>query len=108
MNLDGIAALATPGVFGHIRGYLGVVEPQMRKALHLHMLIQLVGFAHPKDLLHSGVLQDTFKRLWYFVASIYFRSSEGFASQLQEPSATQRLRPWAADLSPRVPGVPYA
>ena len=56
--LDGIVAQETPGVFGHVRAYLGVVEPQMRKALHIHMLVQLLGFSHPEDLLHSDVLPN--------------------------------------------------
>jgi len=36
---DNIPANALPGILGHVRAYLGVVEPQMRKALHIHMLI---------------------------------------------------------------------
>ena len=55
---DGIAARETPGIFGHVRAYFGVVEPQMRKALHIHMLIQLHGFSHPQDLFHSNVLEE--------------------------------------------------
>ena len=34
----------------------------MRKALHLHMLIQLVGFSHPDDLLRDNQVGDLFKR----------------------------------------------
>ena len=64
---DNIAASETPGIFGHVRAYLGVVEPQMRKALHIHMLIQLLGFSHPQDLFGSNVLPDTFS------AAVVFR-----------------------------------
>ena len=44
---DNIASTELPGIFGHVRAYFGVVEPQMRKALHVHMLVQLLGFSHP-------------------------------------------------------------
>ena len=40
--------------------------------MHVHMLVQLVGFGHPQDLFGTDVLPDTFRRLWYFVASICF------------------------------------
>ena len=65
---DGIPAHAESGVFGHVRAFFGVVEPQMRKALHVHMLVQLLGFGHPQDLFGTDVLPDTFRRLWYVVA----------------------------------------
>ena len=74
--LEGIPARETPGIFGYISGYLAVVEPQMRKALHEHMLIQLLGFAHPQDIFGNEVLPNIFVRLWYFVASISFRSRQ--------------------------------
>ena len=90
--LDSIAAGETPGIFGHVRAYLGVVEPQMRKALHIHMLIQLLGFSHPEDLFRGDFLQDMFRRLWYFVASISFRSTEAFANYLQVDSAMEALQ----------------
>ena len=77
---DGIPARVVPGVFGHVSGYLGVVEPQMRKALHIHMLIQLHGFSHPADLVTSGTLAAVFCRIWHFVASICFRSVEALGS----------------------------
>ena len=55
---DGIPAHCIPGVFGHLAGYLGVVEPQMRKALHVLFLLQLHGFSHPSDLITSGRIGD--------------------------------------------------
>ena len=57
----------------------------------MHMLIQLLGFSHPQDLFATDVLPDTFRRLWYFVASISFRSTEGFAHYLNEDVAMQTL-----------------
>ena len=90
-SMDSIAAGEAPGIFGHVRAYLGVVEPQMRKALHLHTLVQLVGFAHPRDLFGSQILPDMLRRLWYFVASVSFRSTEGFANQLNLDSAMEKL-----------------
>ena len=91
-SMDSIAAHETPGIFGHVRAFLGVVEPQMRKALHLHMLIQLVGFSHPEDLFKDNIVPDLFKRLWYFVASISFRSTEAFADYLHVEEAVQALQ----------------
>ena len=55
-STDGIPAKEQSGVFGYVRAYFGVVEPQMRKALHVHMLIQLLGFSHPQDLFANDVL----------------------------------------------------
>ena len=86
-NADNIAACELPGVFGYVRAYFGVVEPQKRKTLHTHMLVHLLGFAHPQDLMHDDVLPDIFRRVWYFVASISFRSTEAFANYLHHPSA---------------------
>ena len=67
-HADGTPAEATPGIFGYISGFLGAVEPQMRKALHVHMLVQLIGFAHPLDIFEKHNLPKTFRRVWYFVA----------------------------------------
>ena len=91
-NPDNIAANELPGVFGYVRAYFGVVEPQKRKTLHTHMLVHLLGFAHPQDLMHDDVLPDIFRRVWYFVASVCFRSTEAFASYLRHPSAMEALR----------------
>ena len=89
---DGIAAAEVPGVFGHVRAYLGVVEPQMRKMLHIHMMVQLLGFAHPDDLFRSNLLETTFRTVWYFVASISFRSTEGSVHYLGSDQAMEALR----------------
>jgi len=90
--VDSIAARETPGIFGHVRAYMGVVEPQMRKALHIHALVQLWGFSHPTDIFRDDLLADVFRRVWYFVASISFRSTEAFAHYLDVPSAMEALQ----------------
>ena len=64
----------------------------MRKALHVHMLVQLLGHMHPDDIFRRGRLAETFKRLWYFVASICFRSTEAFADYLSCDSAMETLQ----------------
>ena len=64
----------------------------MRKALHIHMLVQLHGFAHPETLFGTEVLPDIFRRLWYFVASICFRSTEAFAKYLDVDEAMSALQ----------------
>ena len=61
-SLDSIAAHETPGIFGYVRGYMGVAEPQMRKGLHVHMLIQVLVFAHPEDTFRSEGLPDVVRR----------------------------------------------
>ena len=58
----------------------------------MHMLIQLHGFAHPEDLFGKGTLIDTFRRVWHFVASICFRSTEAFAAYLGENAAMDALQ----------------
>ena len=73
-HYDTVPARLESGIFGGIAGYLGVVEPQLRKMLHLHMLVQLLGFAHPDDIFKRGNLKDMIKRVWNFVSSICFIS----------------------------------
>ena len=78
-HMDGIAARLETGIFGSVAGYLGVIEAQMRKMLHLHMLVQLHGFSHPDDIFRRGQLEQRIKAVWAFVASICFGSSEALA-----------------------------
>ena len=92
LHADGVPSGETPGIHGHVAGYLGVVEPQMRKALHIHMLVQLLGFADPEDIFSQDQFEDVFRRVWCFVASICFRSTEGFARYLGEPAAMETLQ----------------
>ena len=77
---------------GHVAAYMGVVEPQMRKALHMHMLVQLLGFAHPDDIFKAGRFHETFKRVWRYVSSVSYRSTEAFASQCNAPEAFHALQ----------------
>ena len=72
--------------------YFGVVEPQKRKTLHIHMLVQLLGFMNPEDILNDNALPDIFRRIWYCVASICFRRTEAFADYLRHPQAVQTLQ----------------
>ena len=64
----------------------------MRKALHVHMLVQLLGFTHPDDLFAGDLLPNTFHRLWHYVASVCFRSTEAFADYLKVPEARDSLQ----------------
>ena len=64
----------------------------MRKALHIHMLVQLLGFSHPTDVFGSDLLPNVFRGLWYFIASICFRSTEGFADYLQVDEAMEAVQ----------------
>ena len=89
---DGLPCRCESSVYGHVSGYLGVIEPQMRKALHMHMLVQLHGFAHPADIFEGRCLEVAFRRTWAFVASVCFRSTEAFAHYLGEPSAVATLQ----------------
>ena len=58
--VDSVATCEEAGIFGYVRAYLGVVEPQMRKALHVHMLVQLLGFSHPEDLFRGDSVINVF------------------------------------------------
>ena len=42
LPLDGFACQTNPGCAGFLSWYMGVVEPQLRKALHLHALLGVV------------------------------------------------------------------
>ena len=85
--MDGVASRLEAGIFGSVSGYLGVIKAQMRKMLHLHMLVQLHGFSHPDDIFRRGDLQARNTEVWRFVASICFRSTEAFARFLHEDSS---------------------
>ena len=89
---DGVPSRCEPGLLGHLAGYLGIVEPQQRYTEHIHMLVQLLGFAHPRDFFQQGSFIDMLRRVWCFVANILFESQEGFASYLGSESAMEVLR----------------
>ena len=63
----------------------------MGNGLHVHMLVQQLGYAYPKVLCATNVLPVTFCRLLYSVASISFRNTETAANHLQEDLAMDKL-----------------
>jgi hypothetical protein len=93
---DGLICKDTPGSFAYISHFLVVVEPQMRKALHGHGLLGVVGFTQPEVFFALPGLAEKIKRAWHYVASICFRSVEAFAAHMHEPvhvSAALRTAP---------------
>ena len=78
-HLDGVAADVVPGIYGHISGATAVAEPQLRKALHLHALLQAVGYDDPAQLFDTDDFERMFARVWRFNASSYFCAPEAFA-----------------------------
>ena len=91
-HADGFPCKCEPGIFNFIMSYLGIVEPQMRWTEHLHMLLQLMGFAHPQDFFRGRAFADAFRSVWKFVSSIVFESQEAFANYLGTSSAMDTLR----------------
>ena len=73
---DGFPCKCEPGMLSFVKGYLGIVEPQMRFTEHMHMLIQVFGFSGPRDFFRGQNFADMYRRVWAFVASITFRSLE--------------------------------
>ena len=62
----------------------------MRLTEHLHMLIQIFPFTHPRTYYESRAFKDAFRRIWSYFASVSFTSVEALAARLGAPSA------WAA------------
>ena len=89
---DGFPCRTEPGIFGYICGYLGMVEPRACKSLHIHMMLQVLGFAHPSDLSGNGDFACMFSRVWQYVASICVRSVEAFAAHTSELATTTALQ----------------
>ena len=100
LHPDGIASGDLPGVLDHLSSFCGVVEPQMRKALHLHALLSALGFSTPEDLrsMFTADFDAAVKKLWKYIASLQFTSPEAYAVFLNEESAMQALR-----IAPLVP-----
>ena len=105
MPPDGNICKDTPGIFGYLSHYLVAIEPQMRKALHGHGLLGVVGFTSPEEFFAQPGLADRVKRMWHYTASICFRSVEGYAAHMFEPErvkatlATAPLMPVTAKQS---------
>ena len=89
---DGYPCKCEPGALGYLLGYLGVIEPQMRLTEHMHALMQVLGFRHPRDFFRGDRFVNMFRRIWAYVASITFRSLEGFARYLGTGVASGTLR----------------
>ena len=99
LHSDGIAACTgAGGLLGDVMAAYGSVEPQMRGSLHMHMLLHILGFVTPQQLLarcpdHWDKLQH---RLREWVESICFTSVEALPRYLglsDRKSALKRLRP---------------
>ena len=91
LNLDGRPCMMTPGMVGHVSWYLGVTEPQLRKSLHLHALMGMVGFINPEALFDRTDVAATFVRVWRYVSSLYFRGPEAFAHMTGSSEAMAAL-----------------
>ena len=89
---DGFPCKCEPGMISFVKGYLGIVEPQMRFTEHVHMLVQVMGFSGPRDFFRGQNFADSFRRVWAFVASITFRSLEGVARYLGTGAACAELQ----------------
>ena len=91
LPLDGFACQTNPGCAGFLSWYMGVVEPQLRKALHLHALLGVVGCRDLETLLLGSDIATTFVSVWQNVASVCFRSPEAFAAHCHSDAALQQL-----------------
>jgi len=91
LHPDGFACQLNPGVAGFLSWYMGVVEPQLRKALHLHALLGVVGCRDLEKLLLGSDIATTFVSVWQYVASVCFRSPEAFAAHCQSDAALEQL-----------------
>ena len=91
-HADGSPAHCEPGLLGYVAGYRSIVEPQMRLAEHLHMLVRILGFTGPQRLFSAGTFPDTFRRTWTYFASVRFTSEEAFAVYFRCPEALAASR----------------
>ena len=64
----------------------------MRLTEHQHMLVQVLGFQHPREFFKNGVFKDLFRRVWSYFASISFVSQEAFARHCAVPEAMVALQ----------------
>ena len=91
-HVDTIPCKLTPGILGYIAGYLGIVEPQMRLTEHLHMLVQSLGFQHPRSYFESADFCTLFRRVWSYFASVCFTAVEAWAGRMSVPDAMRAAR----------------
>ena len=79
---DGIAGDEQGGIAGIVTSYAGVVESQLRTALHFHFLTTILGFRHPEDFLRKMTdnFSDAVNAIWKWIACLEFHSVEAFAA----------------------------
>ncbi len=58
---DLVASKTEPGIWQHVAAYFGVIEATKTMREHLHMMVHLLGFAHPQDLFKDGRFAAAFK-----------------------------------------------
>ena len=92
LHADGIPARCEPGLISYVASYLGIVEPQMRYTEHIHMLMQVMGFTHPREFFKDGAFKERFREVWSYCASLYFTSQEGWADHCTVPEGMAALR----------------
>ena len=68
---DGFPCRDIPGVVGYLSHFVGCIEPQMRKAEHLHALLGVLGFRHPDEFFATPQLGEQLRRAWHYVASMF-------------------------------------
>ena len=66
-----------------------VMEPQLRRALHTHGLLGIVGYIDPRDFFTSADLVQKLTKSWHYVASICFRRVEVSANCPNEPPSVR-------------------
>jgi hypothetical protein len=94
LRADGLACGTEPGVFNFLSAIASVVEPQMRRSLHLHALLSALGFSSVEEL-RARFTEDfdaVVRRLWMWITSLYWTSPEGYAAFLHEDAALEILR----------------
>ena len=81
------------GPFGAVSGYYGIVEPQLRGSLHLHLLLHLYGFTTAKALLQRfrDALPELTRRLVAWASSVASTSFEAIPRVLALPDPLSSL-----------------
>ncbi|CAE7035554.1 unnamed protein product [Symbiodinium sp. CCMP2592] len=90
-HVDLVAAKTEPGVWQHVSAYFGVVETTKSMREHLHVLVHLLGFSHPSELLR-GNFRSNFRSVWRYIASVCFHSEEAFARYCGTDAGLEALR----------------
>ena len=71
--------------FGGVSGFYGIVEPQLRGSLHLHLLLHLYGFSTAEKLLHRfrAAIPELTHRLLAWASSLACTSLEALPRVLR-------------------------